>query len=73
MSSKGGTILSNLYRVKLTLELLKTHQLVDYSTTHLSSDVAQHAALDALVSRRLCEHFQFLVENNELFEDDEEG
>ena len=73
ISAKGGTRLSDLRRVRLKLELLKTHQLADYSTAHLSSKIIEYAALDALVSRKSCEHFQLLIENNGLLEEKKEG
>jgi len=34
---------------------MKTHQLSDYTTEKLSKDIIEYAALDALVSRSICE------------------
>ena len=51
----------------------QTHQLEDYSTDHFPSDIMEHAALDALLFRKLCEYLQLLIQNNGLFEDKNEG
>lgn len=55
ISLNGGTSLSNLCKIYLKLDLMKTHQLSDYSITNFSSEVIEYAALDALISRKISE------------------
>jgi len=53
--NKGGTSLCNLCKVYLKLNLLKTHQIADYSTENISIDAIKYAALDLIVSRKIGE------------------
>ena len=54
ISLKGGTSLCNLCKIYLKMNLLKTHQLADYSTLNLSPEIIEYEALDELVSRKVC-------------------
>ena len=68
ISLRGGTSFCNLCKLYLNVNLWKTHQLSDYSTSNLLEEYIEYAALDSLVSRKVYEKIQSkLTSNNEIY------
>ena len=55
LKTKGAQVFAICEKVYLKLNLLKTHQVADYSTEKLPESVIEYAALDSIVSRRIGE------------------
>ena len=61
--NNSGTSLCNLCRIYLNLNLLKTHEIADYSVENLARELIEYSALDAVISRRLGEIILSKVSN----------
>ena len=53
LRNKGGTILRNVCKMCLELDLMKLHKKSDYSMENSGESAIEHAPLDALVSSKV--------------------